>query len=134
MLSFLIPMSLARMSLAMSASYSASLFVAQKPHRMACWIRFPSGEVRTKPMTDPLTLLEPLTESVHLELERSVRLSSSLSACGVKFGVKSAMKLANTYNLSVVCGCKVMSYSLNSTVHLVSRPKSSGLCNMLFSG
>ena len=92
---FLIPMSLAWMSLDMSASYSTSLFVALKPQRMACWIRSPLGEVRTRPMLDPLTLLEPLTERVYLELDCSVRLSSSLSACGVTFGAKSAMKLAN---------------------------------------
>ena len=85
MSSFLIPMSLARMSLDMSASYSTSLFVALKPQRMACWIRSPLGEVRTKPMLDPLTLLEPSIERVHLALDHSVRLSSSFSACGVMF-------------------------------------------------
>ena len=76
MSSFLIPMSLARLSLAMSALYSASLFVALKPHRIACWIRSPSGEVRTRPMSDPLTLLESSTKRIHLESIRSVRLSS----------------------------------------------------------
>ena len=41
---------------AMSASYSASLFVTQKPHRIACWMRSPLGEVMTRPMLDPLTV------------------------------------------------------------------------------
>ena len=75
MSSFLIPMSLARMSLAMSASNSASFFVARKPQRIACWIRSPSGKVRTRPMPNPLTLLDPSIESVHLELE-CVRISA----------------------------------------------------------
>ena len=78
-------------------------------------------------MLDPLTLLKPLTESIHLELECSVKLSSSLSTYGVMFGVKSVMKSANTYDLRAVHGWKVMSYSLSLTVHLVSLPKSSGL-------
>ena len=134
MLSFLIPMSLARLSPAMSALYSALLFIALKPQRIACWIRSPSSEVRTRPMSAPLMLLEPSTEIIHLELECSVRLSSSLSACRVTFGVKSAMKLANTCDLRAVRGWKVISYSLSSTVHLVSQPESSGLCNMLFNG
>ena len=78
-------------------------------------------------MPAPLTLLDPSTVSVHLELERSVRLRSSLLACGVTFGAKSMMKSANTCDLRAVHGWKVMSYSLSSTVHLVSLPESSGL-------
>ena len=78
-------------------------------------------------MPAPLMLLDPSNVSVHLELEHSVRLRSSLSAYGVKFGAKSAMKLANSCDLRVVHGWKVMSYSLSSTVHLVSLLESSGL-------
>ena len=89
-------MSLERLSPAMSALYSTSLFVALKPQRIASSIRSPSGEVRNKPMPDLLMLLEPSTASVHLELGRSVNLSSSLSTYGVMFGAKSAMKSANT--------------------------------------
>ena len=122
MSSFLIPMSLARLSPAMSASYSASLFVALKPQHIACWIRSPSGEARTRPMWAPLTLLDLSTESVHLELERSVKLRSSLSACGMTFGAKFAMKSTNTCDLRAVRCWKVMLYSLSSTVHLVSLP------------
>ena len=81
-----------------------------------------------------LTLLDPSTESIHLELERSAKLKSSLSACEVMFGAKYAMKLANTCNLRAVHGWKVMLYSLSSTVYLVSLPESSGLCSMLFNG
>ena len=113
MSSFLIPVSLARLSPAMSTSYSASLFVALNPYRIAYWIRSPSGEVRIRPMPTPLTLLDPLTVSVHLELERSVKLRSSLSACGVTFGAKSAIKSAKTCDLRAVRGWKVMSYSLS---------------------
>ena len=71
-------------------------------------------------MPDPLTLLEPSTESVYLELECSIKLSSFLLAYGVTFGAKSEMKSANTCDLRVVRGWKVMSYSLSSTVHLVN--------------
>ena len=85
-------------------------------------------------MLDSLTLLESSTESVHLELERSVKLRSSLSACGVTFRVKSAMKSANNCDLRAVRSWKVMSYSLSSTVHLVSLPESSSLCRILFNG
>ena len=88
MSSFLIPMYLARLSPTISASYSASLLVALKPQHIACWMRSPSGEVRTRLMPAPLTV------SVYLELEHSVRLRSSLSACGVTLGVKSTMKSA----------------------------------------
>ena len=104
MLSFLIPMSLARLSPAMSALYSTSLFVALKPQRIASSIRSPSGEVRNKPMPDLLMLLEPSTERVYLELEYSVKLRSSLSTCGVMFGAKSAMKSASTCDLRAVRG------------------------------
>lgn len=88
----------------MSASYFASLFMGLKPHHIAYWIRSPSGEVRTRPMPALLMLLNPLTVSIHLELERPVKLMSPLSACGVKFGVKSAMKSANTCELRAVRG------------------------------
>ncbi|KAL5583224.1 hypothetical protein UlMin_015666 [Ulmus minor] len=87
MSSFLMPMSLARLSPTMSASYSASLLVALKPQRMACWMRSPSRE-------------------------RSVRLRRSLSSCGVTFGAKSAIKSANTCDLRAVRGWKVMSFML----------------------
>ena len=90
----------------MSASYFASLLVALKPQHIACWMRSPSGEVRTRPIPAPLTLLDPLTVSVHLELECSARLRSSLSACGVTFRAKSAMKSANTCDLRAVRGWK----------------------------
>ena len=43
-------------------------------------------------------------------------------------------KSANTCDLRAVRGWKVMSYSLSSTVHLVSLPESSGLWSMLFKG
>ena len=85
-------------------------------------------------MQAPLTLLNPLTESIHLELERSVKLRSSLSTFRVTFGAKSMMKLTNTCNLRAVRGWKVMSYLLSLTVHLVSLPDSSSLCSMLFNG
>ena len=85
-------------------------------------------------MPAPLTLLDPSTESVHLELEHSTKLRSSLSAYGMTFGVKSAIKSANTCDLRAVRGWKVMSYSLSLTVHLLSLPESSGLCSMLFNG
>ena len=65
---FLNPLSLAMLSLAMSALYSALLFVALEPQCIACCIKSPSGEVKTRPMPASLTLLEPSTESVHLEL------------------------------------------------------------------
>ena len=78
-------------------------------------------------MPTQLTLLDMSTVSVHLELERSVRLRSSLSAYGVTFGVKSVMKSANTCDLRAVRGWKVMSYLLSSIVHLVSLPEGSGL-------
>ena len=87
-----------------------------------------------KLMPAPLTLLDPSTVSVHLELESSVKSRSSLSAYGVTFGAKSAMKSANTCDLRAVRGWKVISYSLSSTVHLVSLSESSGLCSMLFNG
>ena len=96
MSSFLIPISLARLSSAMSALYFASLFVSLKPHRIACWIRSPSGEVRTRLMLALLMLLEPSNDSVYLELECFVKLSCSLSACGVTFGAKSVMKSTKT--------------------------------------
>ena len=79
------------------------------------------------PIPAPLTLLDPSTVSVHLELERSVRLRSSFLAYWVTLGVKSATKSANTCDLRAVHGWKVMSYSLSSTVHLVSLSESSGL-------
>ena len=85
-------------------------------------------------MPAPLTLLDPSTVSVHLELECYVKLRSSLSACEVTFGAKSVMKSASTCDLRAMCGWKVMSYSLSSTVHLVSLPESSGLFSMLFNG
>ena len=85
-------------------------------------------------MPAPLTLLDSLTESIHLELEHSIKLSSSLSEYEVMFGVKFAMNSANTCDLRAVCGWKVLSYSLSSTVHLVSLPESYGLCSMLFNG
>ena len=47
-------------------------------------------------MSGLLTLLDPSSVSVHLELERPVKLRSFLSGCGVMFGVKSTMKLAKT--------------------------------------
>ena len=134
MSSFLMPMSLVRVSPAMRALYSDSLLVAQKPHWMAYWIKSPLGEVWTKPILDPLMLLESSTKSIHLDVECYVRLSNSLSAYGIVFGVKSAMKSANTYDLSAVHGWKVMSCSLISTAHLVSFVKSLGLCRMLFKG
>ena len=74
-----------------------------------------------------LTLLDPSTVSVHLEFEHSVRLRSSLSACGVTLGAKSVMKSANTCDLRAVRSRKEMSYSLSSTVHLVILPESSVL-------
>ncbi len=70
---------LASVNLDMRASYSASLFIERKPHCIACWIKSSSGEVRTRSMLVPLKLLEPSTEKVHLDVERSVRLSNSLS-------------------------------------------------------
>ena len=104
MSNFLIPISLARLSPSMSASYLALLFVALKPHHIAYWIRSPLGEVRTRPMPAPLTLLNPSTVTVHLELEHSVKLRSSLPASGVTFGAKFAMKSANTCDLRAVRG------------------------------
>ena len=80
MSSFLIPMSLASVTPTMSASYSASLLVVQNPQWMAYWIKSPLGDVRTRPMLDLFMLLEPSTESVYLDVEHSVRLSSSLLA------------------------------------------------------
>ena len=109
MSSFLMPMSLARVSPIMRASYSTSLLIVQKPHQMAYWIKSPLDKVRTRSMLGPLTLLESSTESIHLDVERSVRLSNTLSAYGVTFRVKSAVKSLNTYNLSAVHGWKVMS-------------------------
>ena len=85
-------------------------------------------------MADPFTLLKPSTKSVHLDVEYSVRLSNSLSACTRVLEVKFAMKSANICDLSAMRGWKAMSYSLSSIAYLVSRPKSSGLCRMLFNG
>lgn len=130
-------MSFASVSLAMRASYSTSLLVERKLHRTACWTKSPSKEVRTSPMPEvlvPLILLTPSTKSVHLDVERSVKLSNSLSACAAKSTKKLAIKSARTYDLSTVCGWKVIPYSFNSMAHLVSRQKSLGLCSMLFRG
>ena len=85
-------------------------------------------------MPDPLTLLDLPTERIHLESDHSVRLSSSLSACGVMSEAESAMKSAKTCELKAVFDWKVISYSLSSMVHLVSRLESSGLCSMFFNG
>ena len=40
-------------------------------------------------MPDPFTLFKPSTESVHLDVEHSIRLSNSLSACTSVLGAKS---------------------------------------------
>ena len=92
MSSFCIPMSLATEKLAMSASYSTSLFMALKPYFIACLMMSPSWEIRIILMPVPLVLLEPSTERVHFEARHSVMPSSSLLACARALGVKLAMK------------------------------------------
>ena len=101
--SHLMPMFLASESLVISASYSASLLVTQKPHQIDCWIKSPLGEVMIRPMPEPFRLLEPSTKSVHLDVECSVKLSNSSSYTSV-LGVKSVMKSTNTCDLSAMQG------------------------------
>ena len=102
------PMSLVSESLAMSTSYLASILVARKPHRMDCWTKSPSGKVRTEPMPKPFILLEPTTESIHLDVQHSIILSNFLLTYTSVVRVKSAMKSAGTYDLSAVQCWKVM--------------------------
>ena len=78
---FRMPMSLASERPAMSASYSASLFVALKPHLIANWMMSPYGEIRTSPRPSPPMLLEPSTESNQFGVGLSMMASHSLLAC-----------------------------------------------------
>ena len=69
---------------------------------MDFWIKSPSSEVKTRPMPKQFILLEPLIESVHLHVERSVKLNNSLLACTSVEEVKSVMKLASTHDLNAM--------------------------------
>ena len=94
----------------------------------------PSGVTRTIPSPLPLTLLDPSTRRVHFEGGAPFMHSNSFSAWAVSLGVKSAMKSASAWDLTAVRDWYDTSYSLSYTVHCMSRPDSSGLCNIFLSG
>ena len=60
------------------ASYSDSLLVALKPKRTACSTLSPVGEVNCKPMSAPVCLEAPSTQSVH-----RLVLFGEASGCGI---------------------------------------------------
>ncbi|KAK1568173.1 hypothetical protein Q3G72_021415 [Acer saccharum] len=124
-----------RSSPAIRASYSASLFVARKPQWIDYSIMSPWGDLSTSPNPLPLMLLDPSTNKVHFPtVVSSASATGSCSACTFSHGVKSATKSANTCDFIADLGRKLMSYSLSSTAHFVSRPKSLGLCKIFLRG
>ena len=86
------------------ASYCDLLLVALKPKRTACSTFSPVGEVNCKPMSAPVCLEAPSTQSVHQPV-----LFGEASGCGI-----SARKSAKTCPFFESLGLYWMPYSLNS--------------------
>ena len=119
----------ARLSPAMTASYSASLLEAWKPNRRAYSTSIPSGEVRIRPAPLPWALVAPSTDNL-----RMGRSGVSWVAFVDGAGVNSMMKSTRICPFIAILGLYLMSNSLSSIAHFISLPEVFGLCSICFIG
>lgn len=103
---------------AIKASYSASLFVAEKARRNDCSSTYPVGDCNITPIPDPCHDEAPLTCSTHFSTRETPVLSS---------GGSSIRKSTSTSDLTHVRFLYSMSYSLSSMAHFSSQPDWLGL-------
>ena len=103
------------------ASYSYSLFEAQKLYRIACSILSPLGDFNCRPMPTPVCWDAPSTLRIHhFELAELV----------LDWGI-STRKLARTCPFLASLGLYEILYSLSLIAHLVILLDKSGLCIVL---
>src|ERR1051325_1425230 len=117
------PTSKANLSPASRASYSAWLLLVENPKRKEYSNTIPPGPSRTTPAPLPLRLDEPSTDRIHF-------------CVGASPGreVSSTMKSARDWDLILVRGLKLISYSESSTAQDTILPARSGFLNTCFSG
>ena len=119
----------ARLSLTMTASYSALSLKAWNMNLSAYSTSIPFGEVRINPAPLPWALAAPSTDN--LQMGRSD--ASSVASVG-SVEVNSMMKYAKICPFIVVLGLYLMLDSLSSMAYFTSLLKVSGLCNICFIG
>ena len=119
----------ARLSLAMTTSYLASLLEAWKPNWRACSTSIPSGEVRIRPAPLPWALAAPSTDNLQMG-----RLGVSWVASVDFAGVNSMMKSTEICPFTAVLGLYLISNSLSSIAQFISLLEVYGLYNICLIG
>ena len=119
----------ARLSPAITASYSASLLEAWNPNLSAYSTSIPSKEIRINPASLSWALAVPSTDNLQIG-----RLDASWAVSVGSAKVNSMMKYAKICTLTVVLSLYLMSNSLSSMAPFTSLPEVSGLCNICFTG
>lgn len=105
------------------ASYSTSLFEAEKPNLMDCFSSSLEGDMRTTSASSPFFFEDPTTYIIHvlpflmLSVSRLLYLGSSM------------MKSTNTWPLRLCRGLYSIPNSPSLMAHLTSRLERSDLCN-----
>ena len=119
----------ARLSPAMTASYSASLLEAWKPNLRAYSVSILSGEVRISPAPLPWALASSSNDN--FQMGRSgVSWVASIDCAGVNSMIKSS----RICPFIVILGLYLISNSFSSIAHFISLPEVYGLCNICFIG
>lgn len=110
------------------ASYSASLFEAEKPNLMDCFSLSPEGDMRTTLASSLFFFEDPTTYIIHVSPFLMLSVSRLLYLGSLM------MKSTNTWPLRLCRGLYSIPNLPSSMAHLTNRPERSNICKTTYIG